>query len=105
MTPLGTGILAHQNAQKVLFRRESLRLSGISPKLTGLRILYGTDHHIGGNVNGIATQVSAGTQALLDGSTPENTIVLHGGDFVSEKTYAPATSRADMKEYAPTLFR
>lgn len=42
---------------------------------------------------------------LLHGSHPGNTVVMHGGDFVSKKALAHATPRDDMKQFIPPLLQ
>jgi predicted MPP superfamily phosphohydrolase len=74
------------------------------PELDGFKILFPTDVHMGGNVNALARQVGLGMDALLDGAQPKNTVIIHGGDFVSKRAYMPATTKEDMKKYTPHIF-
>lgn len=97
-----SGLVAHHNAGSVQFRHETLSLEGLPPELHGLGILQATDPHIGGIMNDLVKAVSDGVHGLLEEADPKNTIVLHGGDFVSRKVgLIPATTRDDIKKYAP----
>lgn len=81
---LGYRRRARQNANQLLYRTESVRLPDIPAALQGVRLLFLTDPHIGGNIDARATQISLGIQTLLAGSTPLKTLVLHGGDFICD---------------------
>lgn len=96
------GAYGHREAGNVFYRNEHVDM-GV-PELNGFRLLFPTDVHIGWNINTIAREVGLSIHALLDASTPENTVVFHGGDFVSKRAYMPATTKADMKKYTPHIF-
>lgn len=104
LTLLSSAVWAygHSEANGILYRQEAINL-GV-PELDGFTILFPTDVHIGGNVNALARQVGLGMNALLNGATPRDTVVIHGGDFVSRQVYIPGTTREDMKKYTPHVF-
>jgi predicted MPP superfamily phosphohydrolase len=104
MSLMSGGIWAygHSEANSISYRQESINM-GV-PELDGFKILFPTDVHIGGNINAIARQVGLGMHTLLDGAHSKNTVIIHGGDFVSKRAYMPATTKEDMKKHAPHIF-
>jgi len=64
------------------YRTEHCDFSDIPEVLRDVKILFLTDPHIGGNIDGIATEISTHIHTLLDDAHPEKTLVVHGGDFV-----------------------
>ncbi len=73
---------AHTNAWDIQYRHEKIPLT-LPPELARMKILFLTDPHIGGNIGAIAYDVGLKTRSLLEGDDPTETIILHGGDFVS----------------------
>ncbi len=87
------------------YRQENCDFSGFPDALKGVKLLFLTDPHVGGNIDTIATEVATQIHILLDGADPQKTIVLHGGDFVCSASGGGETSVENYRAVSKHLFR
>lgn len=100
-----TAASAHNNANQIQYIHEGIPLR-VPEALSGLRMVFLTDPHIGGNIDMLAADISTQLHILLSGWTPQNTLILHGGDWVCCQTHVNnATPRDSMRKVTPVLFR
>ena len=98
------GKVGKNNANKMLFRKEQVKLHHIPSELAGVSFLFLTDPHIGGNIDAIASEVSAGIHTLLQSHDPRKTFILHGGDFICGDGGIGSKSVDDITSVASSLF-
>lgn len=72
---------------------------GFPDALRGVKLLFLTDAHIGGNIDPIAREISSHIQLLLEDAHPEKTLIFHGGDFVCSES-----QEADFLQVSTKLF-
>lgn len=94
---------SRHRASHIHFRREPVRFFGLHG-FEWLSFLFLTDPHIGGSIDAIAAQTSHGIQMLLASAKKENTIVLHGGDFMSSDGHPKHLSFENFVTVAQKLF-
>lgn len=87
------------------YRQELCDFDGFPEALRGVKILFLTDAHIGGNIDTLATEISTQIHILLDGADPQKTIILHGGDFVCSASGGGETSVDNYRAVSDHLFR
>ncbi len=87
------------------YRQESCDFPGLPDVLKGVKLLFLTDAHIGGNIDTVATEISTQIHVLLDGADPHKTIILHGGDFVCSASGGGETSIDNYRTVSDHLFR
>jgi predicted MPP superfamily phosphohydrolase len=96
---------AQKEAHALQYRTEVCDFEHIPEALRGVKILFLTDAHIGGNIDIIATEISTQIHVLLDGADPHKTIILHGGDFVCSASGGGETSADNYRAVSGQLFR
>ncbi len=105
LTLTGQKKKAKKCAQSIQYRQESCDFSGLPDALRGVKLLFLSDPHIGGNIDMIATDISTHIHLLLDGANPRKIVVLHGGDFVCSASGGVETSVDRYCAISEHLFR
>jgi predicted MPP superfamily phosphohydrolase len=99
LTLTGQKEKAKKCAQSMQFREESCDFLGLPDTLQGVKLLFLTDAHIGGNIDTVAAEISTHIHVLLGDARPKKTLVLHGGDFVCSEV-----EEAEFLEVSTKLF-
>lgn len=97
------GSVAKKRASHIHFRREPVKFFGLHG-FEWLSFLFLTDPHIGGSIDAIAGETAHGIWKLLTGISRENTVVLHGGDFISSDGHPKRLSFENFVTVAQKLF-
>jgi len=104
LTLTGQKSTAKKSAHALWYRQETCDLDGLPEALQGVKILFLTDPHIGGNIDTLATDISTHIHILLEDAHPEKTLVLHGGDFVCSEPGAGMTTEENFLDISTKLF-
>lgn len=96
---------AKNGASSLQYKTLQCDLADIPEALRGVKLLFLTDPHIGGNIDAIAAETSTHIHTLLADAHPEKTIILHGGDFVCSEAGGYMTREEDFLAVSTQLFR